>query len=199
MKKFTRILVLVSILVISLCGCTNQKIELENNDENIVNNQKSIVESNGIEMNEKSGDKYSTKIENTNSGTRYSTVKSDFKADIVIGDNYYATQIADISVNFDSYEGKLVEIEGFSIKNNYYGFTFVGRYSENDICPDCPTGYAYFEYEWHGDEPLDLGTEKTWIKVKGKLKTGNDGVEYRYIDAYSIEVMDEWGVATVKN
>lgn len=174
----------------SLCGCANS--------EGKVDTEQKIVENDDvITMNVKSGDEYSTRIEDTDDGKLYSIVSKDFYVDLVIGDNYFDTQLSDIYKNFNAYNGKTVEIEGF-VKNNGK-YTFVSRYSENSICTDCPPGYAFFEYEWHGDEELEFGEETTWIKVKGELKSGNDGMEYYYIDAYSIEVMDEWGMATVVN
>ena len=67
------------------------------------------------------------------------------------------------------------------------------------MCPTCPTGYSYFEYEWHGDENFDLTDSENWIKVVGTLKKGFDDVEYYYIDAQSISLMNEKGVETVEN
>lgn len=198
MKKFLKFGILVGILAISLCGCADDKMEnsLSEGENVVLNNAdiKNISE----DSNDESGEAIADRIEDTEGGVLYSTMKSDFQADMVLGDNYFATQIADIMLNFDLYVGKTIEIEGFSLSNSF-GYTFVGRYSENAICPDCPTGYTFLEYEWHGNEKLDLGNEQTWIKVKGELKKGNDGVDYYYIDAYSIEVMDEWGIATVQN
>ena len=202
MRKVLKLIIILGLIIISLCGC----VEKEGNDgikegRNEVEGKKiEIIDNNTITMTNKSGDKFKTIITETEGGILYSNVENDFKADTVIGDNYYATQIADISINFDTYSGETIEIEGFSMVNDY-GYTFVGRYSESVICPDCPTGYAYLEYEWHGDEKLDLGNEEKWIKVKGELKNGFDGVYYyNYIDAYSIEVMDEWGkMPTVVN
>ena len=131
-------------------------------------------------------------------GSKTLIKEKNYKVDIVVGDDYFATQLADMMVNFDKFDGKVVEIEGFALKNGPY--TFVGRYSENAICPTCPAGYAYYEFEWHGDEAIDLGDELNWIKVTGKLTKGNDGEEYYYIDTYRIDIMDKWGaVSTVSN
>ena len=198
MKKFLKVTMFIGLLAISLCGCSSETVETNLPNEALNSTSENVkVVSKVITMNEKSGDDYLTQVTNNEGGTLYSIIQNDFEPDLVLGDNYFATQIADIMLNFDSYVGKTIDIEGFSLDN---GYTFVGRYSESDICPDCPTGYAYLEYEWHGNEKLELGTEKNWIKVKGELKKGNDGVEYYYVDAYSIEVMDEWGtVSTVKN
>ena len=131
-------------------------------------------------------------------GTLYSVTNDDFKTDIIIGDNYFDTQMADINMNFSKYEGKTVEIEGMSLTND--PFTFVGRYSTSNICPDCPTGYSYFEYEWKGDKTPELQEEETWLKVRGTFKKGDDnGMEYYYIDVANMEVMNEKGLETVNN
>lgn len=182
MKKILKIAVSIGMVLSLLCGCTPETQQAEGEIIDINLNTASIEE-NEIDNQLVEKEIYKSKTEK-------------FNTDIVIGDNFYATQLADIVLNFNNYEGKIIEIEGFALNN---GYTFVGRYSTSAICPDCPTGYAFLEYEWHGEEILDLGTEETWIKVKGELKRGNDGMEYYYVDAYEIEVMDEWGIATVEN
>lgn len=130
-------------------------------------------------------------------GIKYSVTEEVVKPDIVLKDNYYDTQIADFNLNFDEYEGKTVEIDGFYFENKDY--TFVGRYSTSNICPTCPTGYSFFEYEWYGDKKLNLIDSDSWIKVVGTLKRGNDGEEYYYIEANSIEIMNQRGLETVSN
>ena len=68
------------------------------------------------------------------------------------------------------------------------------------MCADCPTGYAFLEYQWNADNKPTLTPEDSWLKVKGKLAKGNDnGQEYYYIDVASIEVMNERGQETVSN
>ena len=137
---------------------------------------------------------------NTSIGTRETDEKNETEeqTDIIIGDNYFDTQMADINMNFSKYEGKTVEIEGMSLTND--PFTFVGRYSTSNICPDCPTGYSYFEYEWKGDKTPELQEEETWLKVRGTFKKGDDnGMEYYYIDVANMEVMNEKGLETVNN
>ena len=79
-------------------------------------------------------------------------------------------------------------------------YTFVGRYSNSNICPNCPPGYAYFEYEWHGNQSPELVEEESWLKIKGKFTLGDDnGLPYYYIDVASMEVMNEKGLTTVDN
>lgn len=130
-------------------------------------------------------------------GTKYSVTDEEITPEIVIGDNYFGTQLADINMNFDQYEGKTMEIEGLYFENTPY--TFVGRYSTSNVCPTCPTGYSYFEYEWKGDKELPVKDSETWIKAVGTLRKGNDGVEYYYLDIQNIEIMNEAGQDTVSN
>lgn len=130
-------------------------------------------------------------------GIKYSISNKEIKPEVVLKDNYYDTVIADMNLNFENYEGKTIQMDGLYFENGQY--TFVGRYSTSNVCPACPAGYAYFEYEWHGDKEIELTDSESWIKVIGTLKKGNDGVEYYYIDADSIEVMNEKGVETVSN
>ena len=143
--------------------------------------------------------KQSKKIEKSD-GVLYTFSDQEEKADIVIGDNYYDTQISDIMYNINMYKGKTIEIEGMYLENLPY--TFVGRYSTSSLCPYCPQGYSYFEYSWDG-EKMKLEDEKTWIKVIGTICIGNDETsnyqDFYYIKASSIEVMNERGVDTVNN
>lgn len=113
------------------------------------------------------------------------------KADIVMQDNYFITQINDIYINPDQYLGKTIEIEGFPM--SYLQYKFVGRYGPGCCAND---GYAYLEYEY--SEQLELVDEKDWIKVKGTIEKGNDnGQPYIYIKATSVEKMDTRGNDTV--
>lgn len=131
-------------------------------------------------------------------GTLYSISGETVKPELIIGNNYFDTQLSDVNTNFSKYEGKTVEIEGFFIEDSPY--TFVGRYSESNLCTYCPQGYSYFEYEWHGNNQFDFTNEKEWLKLIGTFRKGVDELgEYYYIDASSIKVMNERGQDTVKN
>lgn len=131
-------------------------------------------------------------------GTLYTISGETVKPELVIGNNYFDTQLSDVNTNFSKYEGKTVEIEGFFIEDSPY--TFVGRYSESNLCAYCPQGYSYFEYEWHGDNKFDFTNEEEWLKIVGTFKKGVDEFgDYYYIDASSIKVMNERGQDTVKN
>lgn len=120
----------------------------------------------------------------------------DGNADIVVGDNLYATQINDWYENFDQYEGKTVEIEGYYI-NAFPPYTFVGRYGPS--CPYCNGGYVSFEF-YSQDDLTALQPEQDWIKVTGILRQGEDssGIFY-YIEMLSMEKMDQVGKDTVTN
>ena len=211
MKNSIVLLVLLSIMMV-LVGCDkedNQVANLETSNAEITSTETIVDIPENEVVSSTDGEAYVDPVKmreeiNANAyhaeelGAKTLMKETDYKVDIVVGDDYYATQLADMMVNFDQFEGKVVEIEGFALKNGPY--TFVGRYSENAICPTCPAGYAYYEFEWHGDEEIDLGDELNWIKVTGKLTRGNDGQEYYYIDTYRLDVMDKWGeVSTVSN
>lgn len=133
-------------------------------------------------------------------GTLYSITSEKVNSDVVIGDNYFDTQINDMIFNSETYKGKNIEIEGFYLESEPY--SFVGRYSTSSLCPNCTAGYSYIEYQWDGD-PIELEMEKSWIKVVGTLEKGNDETsfnqDYYYIKAKTIEVMNEKGQETVNN
>lgn len=120
----------------------------------------------------------------------------DGKVDIVVGDKLYTTQINDWYENFDEYEGKTVEIEGYYI-DDYAPYTFVGRYGPS--CPYCNGGYVSFEF-YTQDDLSELKSVKDWIKVTGILRQGEDsnGV-FNYIEVLSIDKMDKVGKDTVTN
>jgi hypothetical protein len=124
--------------------------------------------------------------------------KQDFdgKADIVVGDNLYTTQINDWYTNFDIYEGKTVEIEGYYI-DDYAPYTFVGRFGPT--CQYCVGGYVSFEF-YTQDDLSALKSLEDWIKVTGVLRQGEDstGVFY-YIEVLSLIKMDKIGKDTVTN
>ena len=203
MKKWIKLSLLLCCMVF-LMGCetdttssslestqnTAVQVDASNSESQSQETLDNVVEVSNLSPSSQNAKEYNTTVTDIEGGKLYSTGR-DEKIDIIVGDDYFATQLADMTINFDNYEGKVIEIEGFALKNAPW--TFVGRYSENAICPTCPVGYAYYEYEWHGNEPLDLGDEENWVKVTGKLTRGNDGSEYYYIDAYKIAVMDQWG------
>ena len=132
---------------------------------------------------------------NIENGTEYKI--SDIEPEIVLKDKLFDTSIADISINFEKYVGKTISLEGLYFENA--GYTFVGRYSTSSMCPTCPTGISYMEYEWDGDKNFDLKDEDSWIKIIGTLRVGNDGEDYYYIEASSISLMNEKGLTTVDN
>ncbi len=133
-------------------------------------------------------------------GILYSLKNEEINADVIVGDNYFDTQINNMITNSSDYEGKIIEIEGFYLQS--FPYNFVGRYSENSLCPYCSGGYSYIEYIWDG-EKIDLTEKDSWIKVIGTLEKGNDETsyyqDYYYIKALSVEVMNERGQETVVN
>ena len=133
-------------------------------------------------------------------GILYSLKNEEINADVIVGDNYFDTQINNMITNSSDYEGKIIEIEGFYLQSDPYNF--VGRYSTNSLCPYCSGGYSYIEYIWDG-EKIDLTEKDSWLKVIGTLEKGNDETsyyqDYYYIKALSVEVMNERGQETVVN
>ena len=105
-------------------------------------------------------------------GILYSLDGTQAKSDIVIGTNFFDTTINDIYTNPESYANKNIEIEGLYLED--LPFTFVGRYSTSNMCPNCPTGYSYFEYALAGTIDTELKVEDSWIKIIGTLEKGND-------------------------
>lgn len=200
LKKLGLIAVLVVIviaIVIVIVNASSGKKEAKTGNVAGTPVSKSASATNSVENNVTSEDKKAVTKKELEDGTLYSITDEDITPEIVVGDNYFDTQIADMNLNFDEYEGKTIEIEGLYFINDPY--TFVGRYSLANLCLDCPAGYSYFEYEWNGEEVPELKDEENWIKLVGTLKKGNDGVEYYYIDVASLAVMNEKGVDTVSN
>ena len=134
-------------------------------------------------------------------GTLYSIDGKEYKADIIIGDNYFDTTINDMYFNPDSYYNKNIQVEGMYLQNLPY--TFVGRYSTSNLCAYCPVGYSYVEYQLKGTIDREFTEEEDWIKIIGRLKKGNDASsyyqDYYYLEVLSLEVMNEKGKTTVNN
>lgn len=134
-------------------------------------------------------------------GVLYSKDGKQVKPDIVIDEKYYDTTINDIWLNPDSYKNKKIEIEGMYLENAPY--TFCGRYTTSSLCPNCPPGFSYFEYQLDGDLDIKMTDGKEWIKVIGTLAVGNDATtnytDFYYLKVLSLEVMNERGNETVNN
>lgn len=119
------------------------------------------------------------------------------ETDIVVGDNLYATQINDWYMNFDQYEGKVVEIEGYYI-NDFAPYDFIGRYGPS--CPYCQGGYVSFEFVTKEDLS-EYKSGKDWIKIIGILREGFDKESgpFYYIEVLQLEKMAKVGKETVTN
>ena len=208
LKKVVLIIILIAIIIgvaLVIVNSSSGKKEAKTSTKSSTvekvaqsdeNSEKDVTEGNEIIEVEEKEVKPATVTELTD-GTKYSVTDEEITPEIVIGDNYFGTQLADINMNFAQYEGKTIEIEGLYFENMDY--TFVGRYSTSNVCPTCPTGFSYFEYEWNGDKELPVKDSENWLKVIGTLKKGNDGVEYYYIDVANVEIMNEKGIDTVSN
>ena len=134
-------------------------------------------------------------------GILYSKDGKEVKADVIIDDKYFDTTINDIWTNPDSYKNKNIQIEGMYLENLPY--TFVGRYAESSLCPNCPPGYSYFEYQLDGKLDRKFTDSNEWIKVIGTLEVGNDETtgytDFYYLKVLTLEVMNEKGQTTVNN
>ena len=134
-------------------------------------------------------------------GVLYSIDGKEYKADMVIGDNYFDTTISDMYLNPNNYMNKNIEIEGMYLESLPY--MFVGRYSNSNLCAYCPVGYSYLEYQLEGTIDREFTEEQDWIKVIGTLAKGNDASsnyqDFYYLKVLSLEVMNEKGQTTVNN
>lgn len=116
--------------------------------------------------------------------------------DIKVGDNLYTTQINDWYMNYNNYEGKTVEIEGYYL--DFSPYVFVGR--NGPTCPYCTGGYV--DFEMMTDQDLSqLQHSHSWIKVQGILKKGFDTSigEFYYLEATTVEEMAKVGKDIVTN
>lgn len=118
------------------------------------------------------------------------------KIDVVtFNDNTFITQVNDLYFNIDNYLGKEIEIEGFPLFDS--GYTFVSRFGPGCCVGD---GIAYLEFVYNED--IELIEYDDWILVKGIISKDiepSSGIEYLYIDATSVEVLDYRGLDTVAN
>lgn len=205
MKKKIIYIILLIVLVIGIILFFSTQVwskreNTQNNTNDLnssISSQKATKENEVEEENKKIIKTVKTELED---GTLYSVSNEEIKSDVILGDNYFDTQINDININPETYKGKNIEIEGMYLTNSPY--TFVGRYSTSNLCQYCPTGYSYMEYTWDG-EKIELEDEVSWIKVVGTLEKMNDETtyyqDYYYIKAQTIEVMKESGLKTVNN
>ena len=202
MKKVLWIILLIAVIsgVVVLMGVLDDNKNNPANSTNTAFKKDSSISNEVItEKNENNSKEY-IKTE-LSDGTLYSIDGKEYKSDIVVGDNYYDTTINDMYLNPDSYYNKNIEIEGMYFENSPY--TFVGRYSTSNMCPNCPSGYSYIEYQLDGKLDKKLTDVEDWIKIIGTLTKGNDESsyyqDYYYLKVLSIEVMKERGQETVNN
>ncbi|QAT42933.1 TIGR03943 family putative permease subunit [Aminipila luticellarii] len=196
MKNKRKLMLFVS-LVLSIglfTGCTNSQSAASNkkiNSPDITSSQaisKKTAENNKAVVKENST--YDCDIEADKKAF-------DKKIDIMVGDNYYATQINDWYMNFGQYKDKTVEIEGFYI-GDYQPYDLIGRFGPS--CPYCSGGYVSFEI-LSDEDMTQYKSGKDWIRVRGILRAGDDSVDgpFYYIEALEIQKMDTAGKTTVTN
>lgn len=204
-NKIIWILLLIVFLIVVIALGINVNKKDENKNE--TNTQVSSARTSNIDKNTVNED-ISSNNETTdyikkqlNDGVLYSKNGEEYKADIVVGDNYFDTTINDMYLNSETYKNKKIEVEGFYLSNSPY--TFVGRYSTSNMCAYCPTGYSYIEYALDGKIDRNFTDEEDWIKIIGTLEVGNDAdsnyEDFYYLKVLSLEVMNERGNDTVNN
>ena len=195
MKKVFWIILLIIVIVGIVLGIKFIKPRTETSSNTDAFNKNSSTEI----VNE-NGDKEYQKTE-LDDGVLYSLTGKKEKSDVKIPDNYFDTTINDMYLNSDNYKDKKIEVEGLYFENLPY--TFVGRYSESNLCPNCPNGYSFIEYQLDGKLDYKFTDAKEWIKVIGMLEKGNDETsnyeDYYYLKVISLEIMNEKGQETVNN
>ncbi|MBR3325221.1 MAG: hypothetical protein IKG14_04165 [Clostridia bacterium] len=207
-KKIFMIIILIAFIGVigfALVYINSQSVEKINKDNNTTDNSITFNKDSNVSnevasiTDKKSNTKYEKK--ELSDGVLYSIDGKEYKADLVIGDNYFDTTINDMFLNPDSYMNKNIEIEGMYLENLPY--FFVGRYSTSSLCPYCPAGYSYLEYQLKGEIDRKFTEEEDWIKIIGTLAKGNDETsnyqDFYYLEVLSLEVMNEKGQTTVSN
>lgn len=196
-KKIFWIFVLIIFIIgiIFLTSFLNEKSNKNNSNGKFVGRN---TEKNVKINNENVGKYIKTQLDD---GILYSKTGKKVKPDIVIETKFFDTTINDIYLNPNTYKGKKIEVEGFYLSNLPY--TFVGRYSNSNMCAYCPVGYSYIEYQLDGVIDETFTDEKEWLKVVGTLEVGNDETsnytDYYYLKVLSLEIMNEKGEDTVNN
>ena len=201
-KKIIWVLLLIIIIVAIIIGISlarKKETIAQKTSNTTFNNRDTTKSTTSDEKTTSKASKYE-KME-LDDGVLYAIDGKKITADIVLKDNYFDTTINDIFLNPEEYYYKNIEIEGMYLSNNPY--TFVGRYSTSNLCPYCPMGYSYFEYQLKDKIEEELVEEESWIKVVGKLKKGNDVTsnfqDYYYISVDNFKIMNERGQDTVNN
>ena len=168
MKKVLWILLLI-IVVVGIMVLIKFIGPKTNSETNQISNE--FNKNTDSEVKNENEDKEYKKVE-LDDGVLYTITGEKENADIVVGDNYFDTTINDMFLNYDKYKDKKIEIEGIYFINEI--FTFVGRYSKSNLCPYCPEGYSYLEYQLQGKLDYKFTDTKEWIKVIGTLEKAND-------------------------
>ena len=195
MKKILWIVLLIVVIAGVILGIKFIKPKINEDQNKEAFNKHSSPE----KTNENTNKEYKKK--ELDDGVLYTLTDQKEKADIVVGDNYFDTTINDMFLNYDKYKDKKIEIEGIYFINDPY--TFVGRYSKSNLCPYCPEGYSYLEYQLDGKLDYEFTDEKEWIKVIGTLQKANDETsnyeDYFYLKVINLEIMNKRGQETVNN
>lgn len=205
------IIVIIAIVAIIVFTSSNRASNIEitssvtnntyNKNTNTINETESKIKENNDNYDKEDNNNVIYQKIELEDGTLYSIDGKKYKADFVVGDNYFDTTITDMYYNSENYMNKNIEIEGMYFENLPY--TFVGRYSTSNLCAYCPVGYSFLEYQLKGSLDRKFTEELDWIKVIGTLAKGNDETsnyeDYYYLEVLSLEVMNKRGQATINN
>ena len=201
-KKIMWILLLIIFIIAIIAVAVLAKPRDTSKDNSIKIKQAS--ESTGNVPIQNTNKKYTKTV--LNDGILYSETGEKIKAYKIIGTEYFDTTINDMYLYPDSYIGKKIEIEGYYLISEPY--TFVGRYSNSNVCQYCVGGISYIQYEFDGEIEETLKDQETWIKLigtweKGKINYGTEENafydDYYYLKVLNFEIMNEKGEDTVKN
>lgn len=100
-KKLLWISVLVMFIIVVIIGVIVIKPK-----DNIQNNTNTIQKENKRTNSKIENKTIVSKKTETANGVLYSILDEEIKSDVVIGDNYFDTQISDMMLNSQSYKGK---------------------------------------------------------------------------------------------
>ena len=203
-KKILWISLLIVFIIIIVLGVVCIKPISNNVTQNVDTFQKNTnIIVNNEEIDNKINNISSNNFEKIilDDGILYALNGEKVTSDIVVGTNYFDTTLTDMYLNPINYYNKNIEIEGMYLISGPY--SFVGRFSESNLCPYCPVGYSYMEYQIECSLDEKLEDEKSWIKIIGTLQKANDETsnfqDYFYIKVLNLEIMNKRGQDTVIN
>lgn len=114
---------------------------------------------------------------------------------MIIRDNYFATTLNDMFLNYNQYKGKQLSYEGFIYYDESNNNTMiVARYY---YCCGTDSYIVGMECEYDGEKP----EKEQWVKVTGIIEINDKNPKeiYPYLKVTSLELKDEKGNMYVNN